>query len=230
MHLHKHYSRLIGWTACHSSCTLCHVSAAPVKSLSMLRWGLAIYWQESLIHGACCPLVSRTDGRLARGEGRSEKPNPKTQSYIYLSSHHDSTWPYFIFSSKIRSQGVPAELQKSLHIVQADTHTQSYIQTHMQTDKCTHCIAHALVMCYTKATRHPTTILSMHPNLTLVYWNYSIFFYINWTWPQTERDWIMSGKSCDILITSKLSLSPPPLGVLANVNGSWITMSSLVWS
>lgn len=68
MFLYKCYSRLWSWTACQSSRTLCYFPA-PVKSVSMLRWGLAIYWQERLIHRARNPLVSWTDGRLAGGRG-----------------------------------------------------------------------------------------------------------------------------------------------------------------
>lgn len=126
MHLDKHYS--IAQVGQHVIVVgiLGHVPA-PVMSVSMLRWGLAIYWQESLIHGEHSPLVGWTDGRSAKGDGRSEKPNPKTRSYICLSSYHDTTWPCYIFSFQIRSQGCRGARVQLKQGGQTDQH----MQTHM---------------------------------------------------------------------------------------------------
>lgn len=159
-------------------------------------------------------------GVWRREEGTSDKPNPKTRSYIY-----QPPWPHMTPLHLFIQNQIPG-LQKSPETALAENHILKYTSKQTSVRKLTH----TLGTYYTRSSRRLTTILSVHhPHLTHVYWNPCIFTKIELAL-RLERDWIMSGKSCDILITSMPSLRSPPLAVLANVNWSWITMASLVWS
>lgn len=61
-------------------------------------------------------------------------------------------------------------------------HNLSHAEPHMQMTMCAH----------------------THTDDALLYW-ITCIFWKDWTWPWSWRDWIMSGKSCDILITSMRS-------------------------
>lgn len=90
------------------------------------------------------------------GEGRPSKPNPKTQSYIYLSSRRDPAWPHFIFF--IENQ-IPW-LRRSPRTKPAASYT------HADGNVCTN--LQALVMYYTRSTTIPSV---RRHHLTPVCWN-----------------------------------------------------------
>ena len=143
MQLDKHYSIVQVGLHVIVIAMLCHVPA-PVKSVSMLRGGLAICWRESLIHRVCRPLVSWTDGRLAsRGRGG--------QSYQILKPGHlpiQPSWPHMTPPHLFIQNQIP-ELQKRWG------HTWSHTHTHTQrlisvckltcTNDVPHYIDHSLI-------------------------------------------------------------------------------------
>lgn len=119
------------------------------------------------------PIGQRDRWAVAEGGGEVRgKPNPKTLS----------PWPQVTLLHLFIQHQIPAGLYKCPRV-----------QT-VRADTCSHRLTHA--------DRQTQFVAGDVLHYIILFVHHPCIFSKDWTWPWSERNWIMSGKSCDILMTS----------------------------